>query len=385
MGIIREHTAIVTYIASQAALGRPTAAVQQNQFAVLSSKINNTKAITAEDATAMTNAFEQGPWSGQQKSTLATDVATKLSSAPTGSAGRKTQTCLGFERFLTMKRMVVLKSDSSISLKVEELAEASAAIGLRCPSEQTLARMTATVSVLGVGHRLDTAALHSIKCSISDRIKALDKRSPYHLAHTTTYPLSPKDLDEAMYNHAYADDGPIGELGLAITAAIATEASRKFLRVSALGLQTSPFHGNASSGHLPATRGFTMPGQMNDPLSFMAACMHAFATAGGGAGSSDGGRITMLPHADQAAHRQQLTMFRSRSDQAPLQVFDGAAVEPTAAAPPAASESPLAAAPNATAAPPAGPMTDTVHNPILSLVTEMAKASSAKHAAGKVT
>ena len=388
--IIKDHNAIATFIASQGTLGRPTESIKHSQFKQLCAKIDGMHGITAEDATLISSAFEEGPWNDNQKCELATHVATKLSSAPAGGAGRKTQTCDHFENFLNLKRMMVLKSDASITIKIEEIAACAAEIGLRCGNEHALGRMTAVISVIGVGSMLDIATLHDIKVRISERIKALDKKQPYPHSHITTYPILPADLSPEMWNYAYGegDEAPIDPPGLAVVAAINTEASRKFLRGSAKELQSRgwPLDRGATPGAQSApidTRGNWCTGSNNPMQMLMAACMHAMV-----GGSRDPNINLQLCGKGGAGLSPNLAMFRSRADSALAIADDGAGAASAetlpgteasgAASSGAAPAAAVMAIPDEPSPAVATQKRPPDYNPILDLVTEMAKANAGK-------
>jgi len=396
--IMNEHTAVKTFIVGQDALGRPTAVIKDSQHKALCTKIEGMRNLAPEDATRLSDAFEEGPWTDTQKCELATRLATKLSSVPGGAGARKTQSCLAFENFYNAKRMMVMKSDASITIKIETAAEQANAIGIVTPNEQTLGRITAGISVIGIGTRMETASLHEIKCAVSDRIKALDKKHPYPHGHITDYPITPQGLSKEMWDHAYGtgDDAPIQPPGMAVVTAINVEASRKFLRGSSGELKRpAPQSPLKTSTDIEFAKKGPAGLEACIPM-LLSACMHAFTNSGASSQDTIPNLRTFLNGDIDGTGRltSNLAMFRSRSDQGRLMDAGtaAAAVEavPTESATPSAeAAATVAGSDPAAAAAPVEPTGDSAKrpiesNPLLDLVQEMAKANAAKRGGEKV-
>ena len=115
--ICKDLEAIHGFLRAQARLADTTAA-QRNHCENIITRIMSFDDLDFVGATALTNVFETGPWTLDQKQSMCAAVQDKLRDVAIGKPNRprrKNQTCSSFDRYLSVADMGTL-TDSTAGL-----------------------------------------------------------------------------------------------------------------------------------------------------------------------------------------------------------------------------------------------------------------------------
>ena len=99
-------------------------------------KLKGLKHLSLQDSSRLTTTMQGGPWTAEQRSSLAEAVAS-LSETVSVKTDRCQQTCLSFASTLTDPAWDALFGRSLIHSKVSLLGAHGWSIGLTCPNELT--------------------------------------------------------------------------------------------------------------------------------------------------------------------------------------------------------------------------------------------------------
>ena len=207
-----------------------------------------------DDAATLTDAIHAGPWGAAHVGELTTAVAERVMSEKPlgGKSGFRAQQHNRFvEHYLIESEWGVLENQTvTLTEKVDVLARICCRLGMFCPSEQTYARLVAMLCVRGLGMKNPTIpSLRDLLYACKRAVKREDNAhgASYAYGHIADYPMDPKDLNKAMYDHVFGTEAPVRCVEPRFSQ-IAFVSRIKFLRASSSVVKSDA----ASSGLAPA-------------------------------------------------------------------------------------------------------------------------------------
>ena len=221
--IVQEVRKRITFVTTQVALGLPKDKLMAEQTHALSVAIRATENITMDDASAVGMELASGPWTADQRATLATVLSDKVVSGDdrggsrrSGGSGvaRKQQQMNSVHRFFTYADWTAFR-DASLSLdaKMDVMVDRLWKLGATCPSESLQKRALATLLAVGLPGELQSGVTAENKVAwmktIQQKIKAIDEIKPWPYQHIVTYPHDPRHIPVSVFRFAYADTEPI--------------------------------------------------------------------------------------------------------------------------------------------------------------------------------
>ena len=265
------------FAASQTAAGRDVSDILIGQRAAFRAKIVKLRSLTVDDAATLTNAINAGPWGAAHVGELTNAVAERvMSEKPLGgkSGARAQQNNRFVEHYLTEVEWGVIQSSTvTLTEKVDLVARVCSKLGLFCPSEQTYARLVAMLCVLGVGMKdPPIPTLRDMLYAVKRAVKREDNAhgASYAYGHTADFPMDPKDLNKAMFDHVFGMAAPVRCVEPHVSQ-IAFVSRIKFLRASSSIARSDAA---ASSGFAPPAASAVNPHQMM--AQFMSAMVAQF-------------------------------------------------------------------------------------------------------------
>ena len=144
---VQDLNAIGAYVQQQIDIGRDAAAVMSVQCDALNTRLRNLGQviyINTAEATMVTAAISAGPWSVDQKRSLAATVDAALAAAASGPTKRAQQSCMNYENFQTPSEWKSLRAVGPLrSAKCSQVASRYWSISITCSQETSVFRMAA--------------------------------------------------------------------------------------------------------------------------------------------------------------------------------------------------------------------------------------------------
>ena len=149
--LVKDVGHINGFLASQK--GNPTfESMLANQAKVMLARLASAQ-LTAEQATELSKAFQEGPWSQTQMEQFGEALALQLHSGGVPKSRRPNQTMTCFGSYLTDGDIAVLQDASTHNLeKLQRLAERCFVIGLHLPTEKTTKHIIKTAIDCALSH-----------------------------------------------------------------------------------------------------------------------------------------------------------------------------------------------------------------------------------------
>ena len=193
----------------QTAMGMDAETILAQRCAAVLGRVGALAGIDTPGVLALTKAIHEGPWTPEQMRSLCEALVTAQDAiAPRGKQPKRpNQACLRFEAYPPKSERARLADPHLLKTAAVSLVAGRAfVIGLTCPDEWTLLRMSAYYHAVRK-ESMDT--LHCVRDEIQAEIKRMDKKTPFDLEHLLEYPPTPDGLPHAIYTHAgYADELP---------------------------------------------------------------------------------------------------------------------------------------------------------------------------------
>jgi len=173
-------------------------------------QIKRVSHLELDDATEMTTIIDSGPWTTEQSTELAIAIGNKVGSEedqPANQIRRGLQMCMCFENFLTEEDWnIIFDTCTPLSRKINHLAMRAVSLGIVCPSENTVKRMTAVIifAAMEGDTTLSAQSKNQIVVQIKQAIKLFSKDNKL-TQHITKYPATAAELDPACASNAYGD------------------------------------------------------------------------------------------------------------------------------------------------------------------------------------
>ena len=195
------------FVAAQPACGQSESDVIQVQFEAFCARFRGLEGkITVGQATQLTMAISNGPWTPAHKVELTRIVNASQARGVSRVKRRNLQECLHFEQYLTEAEWASLNSDAMRMAKIQQIAARAWSIGITCPGEPTLMRMLALLAYVDKIFAPDDFI--AAKNDLRRAVKTLDAKRAYPHTHLENYPYNPAELPMTMFQYAYVDGTP---------------------------------------------------------------------------------------------------------------------------------------------------------------------------------
>ena len=155
-------------------------------------------------------AWCKGPWSESHKTEFGNALSTAVAAGGTKKKGdrRAGQEVRSFERFLSEKDLEVLRSDSSLSMKLDILATRCLKVQLVLPTESSYRAIVGAGQAVG-NLATSEAELHSVVVDFKKTLKRKTKNFDKNIPLLSDFPLDPTGLPSHVRDAAYsAEDAP---------------------------------------------------------------------------------------------------------------------------------------------------------------------------------
>jgi hypothetical protein len=205
-----EIAGIPAYLTQSAALVPNISVLKSAQAVTIGAKIQNLRALSMSDATALKHLIGEVGWSPDENANLASLIDEAVQKATMPAVGRRaSQRCPTWELYPTATEWKVLSdADTPWSVKFDRVKRICMRLRLFLPAEPTKGRILDSLLVAsGLPTERDPEWFLRLK-----RLKmALDplqheKTSPGKTLDV--YPTSPQDLPKELFDSAYPEEGP---------------------------------------------------------------------------------------------------------------------------------------------------------------------------------
>ena len=204
-GVLSDLRAVSDFVRAQAALGVDTSALGQAQVSAMTTRLRVLQGISVQQATQLTEAVNEGPWTPAQKSELGEAVGGLVSAGAAAKPRREMQHAPHFEQYLSAAEWGALRSRAMCAAKVQQLAARAWSIGLTCPSEPTVVRMAAIMLACS-DPPLDGSTVYA---ELKKAVKSMQVGRSHPFPHLVVYPPAPTALPAEMFAFAYPDIPPL--------------------------------------------------------------------------------------------------------------------------------------------------------------------------------
>ena len=203
--VINDLRAVARFLSAQG--GDDIEGLLARQYTAVKARLDTMPNASAQQCAALTMAINEGPWSSEQKCSLAAVVA--RTSAQTGKR-RAMQTCMHFEQYMTMSEWQALRTRALRAGKINQIAQRCWVIGLTCPTERTVQKIATVLITCEQEYGQHTEKeIFDIYQNLKNAIKHNDKHKPYPHQHVVNFPMSPLELPPEIFRYAYPEDGPV--------------------------------------------------------------------------------------------------------------------------------------------------------------------------------
>ena len=184
--------------------------------------------LTPEQATEMTRAINEGPWTNEDKAEFATVISDVMAKAAVsgGLTRRANQNIKTFHKYLSRKDVEVLADSSkSFAEKMDQIVCRLVQIRLWLPSEQCIKQIMKACLVAGL--KIDVsnhvAFIKGLKQSLKKKIAGQSK----DIALPNPMPEDPRQLPQEIFREAYSDSDPPVDVseGLCMTMDVALRST----------------------------------------------------------------------------------------------------------------------------------------------------------------
>ena len=205
---LADYEGVCAFLTAQSeVLGAGAAKVQEAQAKSLALKMSGL-CLTPGEAAKITSAIAGGPWTPEQKSTLANSVGASLEGIASSGRRRESQVLNTFSPYLRAADLAVLRSSAGLHAKLQCCVDLCAGIGLILPTEPSIGVIVKTITALGHDALRDPKSF----LAAATEFKRLHRAQTKHIrndVHLTEYPSDPKQLPPAL-KAIYAQEGPAG-------------------------------------------------------------------------------------------------------------------------------------------------------------------------------
>ena len=178
--------------------------VRKTQKQTLTQNIGQMPTLTPEQATDMTRAINEGPWTNEEKAEFATTISDVMArKAVSGSLTRRpNQNMRTFHKYLS-RADIELLADSSRSLadKLDQIACRLVKIRLWLPSEQCVKNVMKACLVAGL--KLDASNHVPFIKSLKQSLKKKIASQPKDIVLPNPMPDDPRHLPQEIFQDAY--------------------------------------------------------------------------------------------------------------------------------------------------------------------------------------
>ena len=214
--LLRDLSEIGDFVEAQRRAGHQVETIVRRQFEATQVRMqrlaDTVGAIQVAEATNLTNVINAGPWTQQQRASLADQVGTWSTNGRVGSASRKLQTCDHFEFYLDDAEYngINVRSPDYVpcrSARIGIVTGKGSSIGITCASEKLSGRMAALIH-WGEGCVRSQEDMRDTLAKVKLALKSNEVFNPYPHEHLLRYPPSPDQLPLAMRTFAYPSGTP---------------------------------------------------------------------------------------------------------------------------------------------------------------------------------
>ena len=204
--VLADLKVVGAYVQAQELAGVKVGDVQA-QAAV--ARIRQLSGLSFVQATELTQAVADGPWTPGQKHELSTAVQGALQGKEGAKPRRELQQALHFEQYLTAAEWGALRSRALRAAKVQQLAARAWTLGLTCPSEPTVVRMTALILATDSSEGQVRPDSGAVFLEMKRAVKAMQAGRVHPSPHLVHFPPMPTQLPKDRFTYAYPDDPPV--------------------------------------------------------------------------------------------------------------------------------------------------------------------------------
>ena len=192
------------YVASQLAAKRSEENVLSVQADALQKRMRKTlTALDMSQGQRLTEAIRKGPWTPEQKSSLA-GVVDALVATCGRTTRRALQTLPCPENALLAVEWASIRCPQTLrQAKIAQMAGRFWTLGLTCPSEPTSFKIAAIICICD--HIADASEQESVFLDVKKAIKKLDGLRTYPYEHRVEYPEDLETLPAEVFKYAYPD------------------------------------------------------------------------------------------------------------------------------------------------------------------------------------
>ena len=213
--LINEIRQAGAFVLSQTAiLGPSVSVVMDGQTKHIVELITAAPEMDSGIATAIGNTIQAGPWTSDQKQTMATAVAMRLQSAkPKSSTSRTKQQELlqGFTTYWTQEFLSMIQSKSiQLWTKIQALATLCFALGLWHPTEKTVRHIIQCLVFFGMPENAgDHSTLYESSNRFKKELKSVRQSASLPFAPPPLYPPNPYDgLPSEIWANVWPEGQP---------------------------------------------------------------------------------------------------------------------------------------------------------------------------------
>ena len=184
------------------------------QVQSLCSQIAALRSCSTADATHLTSAISDGPFTPTQMQTLGTSIQTRSMQSASqaqggGAQGREQQFGQYFMHYFLQGDWDMMTSKDTEDGKIEVLCERAHKWGVSCPSEDLQGVLAVSVLVGAIGEKSPPPGrIRGLMKVIQKELKRLDKLRRHPLPHMPKYPRNPMELPQDLVEMACRRDQP---------------------------------------------------------------------------------------------------------------------------------------------------------------------------------
>ena len=203
------HINTVLGSAALSAAGRET--IMNGQFANLVSRVGTLASLQLAETVTVIGTFAEGPWSSDQRDSLARAlmdrVAQSSSTAAVPQSAARCQRLMSWYNYMTPRDHEVLADPATSDyIKCATIKQRLVSIGCVSLSERTYEHVV-RVSVQMCETRRTPVDMYGFLTELKRLMEPV--HAPHRSHHINQYPDEPKDLPQAVFDHAYTSGDPV--------------------------------------------------------------------------------------------------------------------------------------------------------------------------------
>ena len=184
-----------------------------SQAAMLQGRIARTCPLDAVLAKDLTEAISQGPWTSEQKVSIADAISNRmieLASVDQEKGKRRSnQVVTGFQNYMTKGEVDILTGEHNDIHKLSVLVDRCCKVGVDIPSEKSVKHIISVYLSISKPGTHDPLAARAASLELKRLLKSRCRVTPCVVSGITDYPEDPRQLPSVLYEKAYAAEAPL--------------------------------------------------------------------------------------------------------------------------------------------------------------------------------